>query len=63
MVGVSGVPGELKETEAQDCGPGGGSQLELELGTRASACKGPKQQGHRWGLGPVFLEICFPGLT
>lgn len=39
-----------------------GSRLDLELGTRASVCMGPKQQGHRWGLGPVFLEICFPGL-
>lgn len=32
--------------------------LELELGTTR-----PNQQEHRWGLGFVFLEICFPSLA
>lgn len=33
------------------------SRLDLELGTRASVCMGPKQQGHRWGLSPGFGDL------
>lgn len=41
-----------------------GSLAGTGVGTRASFRTGPKQpQDHRWGLDPMFLEICFSGLT
>lgn len=51
---MSGVCGELKVPKVQDCDLGGGkSAWNWSWGPR-------DQQEHRWGLGFVFLEICFP---
>lgn len=37
--------------------------LGLQLGTRACVFTRPNQQEHRWDLGLVSLEICYPSLA